>query len=310
MKDGRQNGDTTLKKNEGIEVVSPILKGDNEKSSYQIKRVCESLKYFGQGISERCGGHIHIGANYLTEVESWMNLVEIWGNTEKILYTICNEKGELPREGFSDAAKPISKKVEDAIKRPDFYILEADKFKDFLKNIQNGNKHYGINFVDEKKYDTVEFRLPNGTLNSETWIENINLFGGIMQVSEKLGMIQLEDESKITDKDKRLLYCFDKIKDNEIDEREKLEYLLELVIAEEDRDIYRERYEENNKLMHENPKMENEIETDLARDKVNLRDVFNKVFLGEDGISGQDYYIGVKVIEYDLEKEENQITME
>lgn len=32
-------------------------------------------------------------------MESWVNLIEIWGNTEKLLYIISNKAGEISREG-------------------------------------------------------------------------------------------------------------------------------------------------------------------------------------------------------------------
>ena len=45
---------------------------------------------------------------------------------------------------------------------------------------------------------TVEFRIPNGTIEPETWIENINLFGGIISASEKLNIIQSKSEEMRT----------------------------------------------------------------------------------------------------------------
>lgn len=59
-------------------------------------------------------------------------------------------------------------------------------------NAQNG-RYYGINF---KKQDTIEFRLSNGTLNANTWIENINLFGGIIKVAQNIAIIQKNQKKK------------------------------------------------------------------------------------------------------------------
>ena len=49
---GIANGDESLEK--GVEVVSPILTGDMQENSNQIKQVCQTLKTFGQKTSERC----------------------------------------------------------------------------------------------------------------------------------------------------------------------------------------------------------------------------------------------------------------
>ena len=59
-----------------------------EKNSEQIKKVCSRLNNLGQIASERCGGHIHIGSDYLTTAESWCNLIDIWGNAEEILFIL------------------------------------------------------------------------------------------------------------------------------------------------------------------------------------------------------------------------------
>ena len=45
-----------------------------------------------------------------------------------------------------------------------------------------------MNVRDEK--NTIEFRLANGTINPEMWIENANLFGGMVAISEELARIQ------------------------------------------------------------------------------------------------------------------------
>lgn len=88
--------DGSLSIGEGLEVVSPILK-DNNEDIEEIYMVCSMLKEANQEIGDCCGGHVHIGAKYLTSKESYANLYEIWGNTERIMYIITNEKGDIPR---------------------------------------------------------------------------------------------------------------------------------------------------------------------------------------------------------------------
>lgn len=61
----KAKGDGSLIK--GTEVVSPILTSKDGNVSNEIKSVCAILNGIPQIISERCGGHIHIGADYLTD---------------------------------------------------------------------------------------------------------------------------------------------------------------------------------------------------------------------------------------------------
>lgn len=88
--------DGSLTMGSGLEVVSPILR-DNNEDIEDIYMVCNMLQEAEQEIGNCCGGHVHIGSDYLTSKESYANLFEIWGNAERIMYIISNEKGKIPR---------------------------------------------------------------------------------------------------------------------------------------------------------------------------------------------------------------------
>lgn len=250
-------------------------------------------------MSDNCGGHIHIGANYLTMEESWNNLGDIWGNAEKILYIISNKSGEIPRYKVNQTAKPFSKVLEKKLNDERGQVENKKCLKKLMINAQNG-RYYGINF---KKSDTIEFRLSNGTLDANTWIENINLFGGIIKVAQDLAIVQMKPENERTQEEQNLLRNFDKIKQEEVSEQNKFEALLTLVIPEEDRDIYRERYKENSKLLEQNSELEERIISGLAKRKIDMSEIGRKVFLGEDGITGEEYRNGVRIIEEALREE-------
>ena len=94
----------------GTEVVSTIL--TESTASMEIFKICQELRRLRQTTSKRCGGHIHIGADYLTDIQDWRNLRTIWNNAEGIFYAISNAKGEIPRQGVIEYASPISKKDE------------------------------------------------------------------------------------------------------------------------------------------------------------------------------------------------------
>lgn len=265
---------------------------------------------YGQTVSERCGGHIHIGADYLTTEESWRNLIEIWGNSEEVLYIISNKDGEIPRDGVAEYAKPISSDFENILNRGTVDLQNKDDLKKFVKSAQD-SRYYGINFnnVGGSK-DTIEFRLANGTIDAGTWIENINLFGGIVRTADDLAIIQSKSEEQRTDEERKKLECFEFIKKSGISEQEKLETLLAIVIPENDRDVYRKRYEINSKLIEQSPEIKEGITRNIAKSAITVNKVGKKVFLGEDGITGQDYKQSAKIIERDLQRDNLDISLE
>lgn len=95
----------------GLEVVSPILQ-DKPENVISIYKVTETLKKSGFIAGIQCGGHIHIGVDYLKSVEAIKEFLEIFGNAEKILYLISNQPGEVSRCGILSVARPISSKIE------------------------------------------------------------------------------------------------------------------------------------------------------------------------------------------------------
>ena len=151
--------DDTL--DDGIEAVpssglTPSTAGD------EIYGACKALCLSGQTISERCGGHIHIGADYLTDLQDWKNLRTIWNDTEKILYIISNRKGEIPRKGVLVYARPIS--GNDESKQETINLENESDLEKFIvgTKIIQGTRYSGINYcnVGRKEKNTIEFRLP------------------------------------------------------------------------------------------------------------------------------------------------------
>lgn len=98
--------------NTGSELVSPIMVGSS-KDSEDIHIICNMLQQAGGEATEKCGGHIHIGADYLTTSQSFLNLISIWCNTEKVMYQICNKPGDALRGIWYSA--PVSGMLEKAI---------------------------------------------------------------------------------------------------------------------------------------------------------------------------------------------------
>ena len=293
---------------EGIEVVSPILTGDNEKTTGEILKICNILNALGNHTNQTCGGHIHIGADYLTNIDAWKNLLDLWANLEETLYTIGNEEGQIPREGTLRFAGPVSKEYKDAMDDGSISLKDENDIANFKKQIIKAqqDRYRGINFQNlaEGGKNTIEFRLPNGTVNAETWIQNINLFGGLVRTAEELSKIQGKDESDLSEEEKKKLELFESIKNEDLSEEEKFETLLELVIEEQSRDVYRKRYGTNHKLIEENPSMQTAIRSKISKpSNISKNKIGKEILTGEERITGSEELVAERMIDQELEIE-------
>ena len=167
-----------------------------------------------------------------------------------------------------------------------------DDVKEFAKDSQCQNRGYGINFMNVgTTKNTIEFRLANGTLDENTWLYNINLFGGIVKAAKDISIIQNKAENARNDEERKKIEDFEKIKGNELKDEERLELLLDIVVQDEDRDVYRKRYEINSKLIEGNPRIKRSITEKVAKKSVDIKMISKKIFTGEDKVTGKDYEI-------------------
>lgn len=292
----------------GIEVVSTILSG-TEKDSKSIYTICKLLKNLGERTSERCGGHIHIGADYLTSKESYINLLMMWSNTEKMLYETSNPPGKVPRHRSVEFyATPISGKIESALKKGSINLTTENDLANFVQQIKDvqKNRYSGINFLNanSSKKNTIEFRLPNGTINPKTWIENINLFGGIIQVSENLAQIQRKPKESRDEKENQKIQLFEKLNSGDISESERIDILLNLAVGENKKEIYINRYKANDELVKKMPFLKYELEFKLAEKPITIDKIKEMLFAGNEPMIEGKMLEAEKRIALDLEREQ------
>lgn len=270
----------------GVEIVSTILDG-SEQDSKEIYQICEFLNEIGQSTSERCGAHIHIGADFLTNKQAYINLLEIYGNCEEIIYAISNESGSTIRRGISQYCLPIAAKLEEGIENGTLDSeTEMDRFIEQLQMIQE-DRSAGINFMNIGTIkNTIEFRTPNGTINPDVWIENINLFGGMVRVAQELSVIQAKKGEKITDEDKLKMMYFSKLKSPDIDLKDKLNALLSLIVK--DKEPYIDRYNKNMKLMQEDEKISKIMKNARLHKPLDIRRIGRSVLTGNNAVRGEE----------------------
>lgn len=245
-------------KDKGVEVVSPVLVGDNKERTLSIINTVSFLKDCGQHAHKSCGGHMHFGAKYLDTIQSVYNFLELYLNNEEMLYIMSNAKGELPRNSVCEYAEPISKKFYNDIEEGKLTISKSDDIETFKQKLlkwQGNDKYNGINFkhLVEGGIGTIEIRFPNSTVDSKVWIENLNLFGGIFRGAKEISIIQEKPENERTDEEIGKLKKFEiaTLPDNEENREQKLNALLDLCVKEKNKQIYVDRYNENNKLLND-----------------------------------------------------------
>lgn len=90
--------DATVPK--GIEVNTSILHDTPEEIS-KFCAVCETMKeqgYFYDNEQENAAGQINLGIDYLDSARAILNFVEIFCNSEELLFHIANPEGQLIRQ--------------------------------------------------------------------------------------------------------------------------------------------------------------------------------------------------------------------
>lgn len=243
LSDWKLKRETSIK--DGLEVNSPALKF-NINDLNKLKYVCNFFEKNNYVITDKCGGHIHIGFDIFKNAEQLRRLYLIYLNTEEIFYLISNKKGSLIRDGIKDHAYPLSYIFNSRFGKNRLpHNISLDHLVKKIRVIQS-DRNAGINILnanDEEK-NTIEFRIPNMEINYEELISNILLYLSLVNISVNASK---EDDILI----KKL--C----NNNENDV--KLNILLELLFKNNEnlKKVYLERYYENKVLNSDRSYFEN-----------------------------------------------------
>lgn len=164
---------------DGAEVNSPILV-DNASNWKELRRVCLQIQKYGV-IGEKCGGHIHIGAQMIgSEINSWLNFLRLWSVYENIIYRFSCGEFLSCRRGISYFAIPMALKFDDLYNL--FKKLNFD-LQFLLANLCS-SRMQAVNFchIDKQNIDcfndgnTFEIRCNMGTLNYIIWQNYVNFY--------------------------------------------------------------------------------------------------------------------------------------
>lgn len=217
--------------------------------------LCEAMKdigYYYSEISQNASGQINLGLDYLDTKEAILNFYEIYGNCEELLYYICNEEGQLFRQDVytNSRIKAISEII--GKRTLDEELSRDIVIKLFNSKLYSENNDLAIKQLQYKKNSVclrgdndnnyrLEFRIPNGGCNYKTWIDNIRLFGKMMEIAKKLADIMKKDY--LSNEEEELLKIKIDLQDNNLSLEEKLNMLMNLLFKDDNiKQIYYNRY--------------------------------------------------------------------
>lgn len=221
----------------GFEVVSPILHYTTEDLS-TLKSVCEVLKNTNFYTNDTCGGHIHIGADYLKTKQDYNMFMYLYINMEDIIYKITDKAHSQKRLSVLKYAGKIKDELINSLNN------EENKQQDFITGLKNISKtrYRGLNLqnINKPNKNTIEFRMANGEIDFEELLANINLFVKLIQVSHDINTMDKNDKKLLIAKS---LY---QIKDEKL----KLECFLNILFDNEKlKEKYYERFISNTLVM-------------------------------------------------------------
>lgn len=169
--------DTDGSLNSGGEIKSPRLT-DNPKTWIDLKGVCSCLKDINAYIDEKAGAHIHFGANIFGEnLDAFLTFLKAYAVFENIFF--CFYYGEFLRH--RNTKYTWNQKIALDI-RDNYKVIKTiehiNSEKIFLRNDRNQslnfqNLRFGDKSVDK---NTIELRIPNGTIEEVIWQNNVNTF--------------------------------------------------------------------------------------------------------------------------------------
>lgn len=160
--------DSSLQGENSNEVVSPILKGTNVKSS--LKAICNSLAQVDAKVNRSCGLHVHIGAARMTD-EHYCRIVR---NYQKL-------------ESAIDSFMPISRRENNSrwcrtLRNIDFSNCTT---KRDIASAMNDDRYFKVNAVAYYRHRTIEFRQHSGTVDYEKISKWVVFLAKLVEYSEK-----------------------------------------------------------------------------------------------------------------------------
>lgn len=161
------------------EAISSIM---TKKDLTSLRDILELINKYGGYIKGDEGAHIHFDSNIVNE-ENIMSLLKLWYASEKTIYKFAKCDNLKLRKLYYIYAHEIGIFLKPLIIEFENGRINLDLFKAFAKNSGLNLKNY---IEHNPCKDTIEIRVPNGTLNYEVWLNNIDFFGNLLSYSNNI----------------------------------------------------------------------------------------------------------------------------
>ena len=159
--------DSSISGSNAIEVVSPILQGEN--GMQQVKSVCKALNSVNAKVNKSCGFHVHFSAADFT-IEQWRNLFINYALFEEHIDKMMPASRRDSNNRFCQSKKT---EVLANIER----INAATELIDITNAIRQNTRYVKLNVESFWRHGTVEFRQHSGTVDFNkisAWVEILN----------------------------------------------------------------------------------------------------------------------------------------
>lgn len=145
--------DASLQGN-GMEIVSPILKGDD--GINQLKIVCQSLEGIAT-VNMSCGLHVHHDVQDF-DLTNFKNMFKLWVKYETALDSI------MPASRRGNARWCKNNKTNTDLKAMFNHIDAATSVARLYSNAQYSDRYYKLNMASYFRQGTLEFRHHSGSV--------------------------------------------------------------------------------------------------------------------------------------------------
>ena len=167
---------------EGGEINTPVLY--NNKATWKdFKTVSDILSKYST-IDKNSSFHIHVCSKVFEDnLQYLLNFLKLWGAYENILYRFFYGEYTCERPKIETYSKPITEDCKRILNR------EYDDIYHLLTKLCP-TRHLAINFLNVKDFktylikNTIECRVPNGSLDPIIWQNNINLLISLIEYSK------------------------------------------------------------------------------------------------------------------------------
>ena len=246
----RVGSDATVPNGNEIVPVRPFHNNPDDVSKFCA--LCDAMRevgYYYDEVNGNAAGQINLGLDYLDTKEAILAFYEIYGNCEELLYYISSEEGQIFRQSIysSSRIKPLSEIIgkrvidEDLSRGEVIRLFSNDNSRDSgIKGLSYKKNSVCLRGTNNSDY-RFEFRIPNGGCNYKTWIDNIRLYGKMLERAKQIA--DLMKKEYLTPEEENLIRLKIDLQDMNLSLEDKLDLLMELLFDDEEiKQIYYRRY--------------------------------------------------------------------